>query len=70
MSNKKKIKFGVMLNGAGGHMNAWKDPSVPTDASVNLQHYQSSTRQAEEAGFSFVFVADGCSLMKNQSPTF
>jgi len=70
MSNKKKIKFGVMLNGAGGHMNAWKDPSVPSDASVNLQHYQSITRQAEEAGFSFVFVADGLFINEKSIPHF
>ncbi|MCG7344966.1 LLM class flavin-dependent oxidoreductase [Sporosarcina sp. ACRSL] len=70
MSNKKQIKFGVMLHGAGGHMNAWKDPSVPVDASVNLQHYVSITQQAEKAGISFVFVADGLFINEKSIPHF
>lgn len=57
--SKKKVTFGLMLNGPGTHMNAWRDTGEPKDASVNLDHYQSITKQAEHAGFSFVFVADG-----------
>ncbi|CAD7731075.1 hypothetical protein LMG31886_44720 [Xanthomonas hydrangeae] len=34
----RPIPFGIMLHGAGGHMNAWKHPSVPADASVNLAY--------------------------------
>ena len=70
MSTKKQIKFGVMLHGAGGHMNAWKDPSVPADASVNLQHYLSIAQQAEKAGISFVFVADGLFINEKSIPHF
>jgi hypothetical protein len=35
--SQTNIKFGVMLHGAGGHMNSWKHPSGPADASVNLE---------------------------------
>ena len=37
--SQANIKFGVMLHGAGGHMNSWKHPSGPADASVNLEFY-------------------------------
>ena len=57
--SSKQIKFGVMLQGAGGHMNAWKHPSGPADASVNLQFVIDTARKAEEAGISFAFIADG-----------
>lgn len=70
MSPKKHIKFGVMLHGAGGHMNAWKSPEVPKDASVNLPFYQSVIQKAEKAGFSFAFVADGLYINEKSIPHF
>ena len=36
----KKVQFGVMLHGPGGHMNAWRSPDVASDASVNFEHYK------------------------------
>ncbi|MBS4210129.1 LLM class flavin-dependent oxidoreductase [Bacillus sp. FJAT-50079] len=66
----KKIKLGIMLHGPGSHMNAWKDPDVPKDASVNLQHYQSVIQRAEKAGFSFAFVADGLFINEKSIPHF
>src|SRR2546427_2802751 len=35
----RHIPFGIMLQGPGSHMHAWKHPSNPADASVNLQFY-------------------------------
>ncbi|ALC80555.1 LLM class flavin-dependent oxidoreductase [Bacillus gobiensis] len=70
MSYKKQIQFGVMLHGAGGHMNSWKDPAVPADASVNLKYYQSIAKQAEAAGFTFAFVADGLYINEKSIPHF
>ncbi|MEM1505459.1 LLM class flavin-dependent oxidoreductase [Domibacillus sp. 8LH] len=70
MSRKKHIQFGIMLHGPGGHMNAWKDPSVPADASVNLAYYQSVIKKAEEAGFTFAFVADGLYINEKSIPHF
>lgn len=70
MSGKKQIQFGLMLHGPGGHMNAWKDESVPADASVNIDYYQAMTKQAEEAGFRFVFVADGLYINEKSIPHF
>lgn len=70
MTKKKQIQFGVMLHGPGGHMNAWKDESVPADASVNIEYYQSIIKQAEEAGFTFAFVADGLFINEKSIPHF
>ncbi|MGZ0084813.1 LLM class flavin-dependent oxidoreductase [Caldibacillus thermoamylovorans] len=70
MSHKKQIKLGIMLHGPGSHMNAWKDPSVPKDASVNFLYYKSIIQQAEAAGFSFSFVADGLYINEKSIPHF
>jgi FMN-dependent oxidoreductase (nitrilotriacetate monooxygenase family) len=64
------IKFGIMLHGAGGHMNSWKHPSGPADASVNLDFYVETARKAEAAGFAFAFVADGLYINEKTIPHF
>jgi len=64
------IVFGLMLQGAGGHMNAWKHPSGPADASVNLNFYIDTTRRAEAAGIAFAFVADGLFINAKSIPHF
>ena len=66
----KKVQFGVMLHGPGGHMNAWRSPDVASDASVNLEHYKNITLKSEAAGFSFVFVADGLFINDKSIPHF
>lgn len=68
--SEKSIRFGVMLHGAGGHMNAWKHPSGPADASVNLQFYIDTARKAEAAGIAFAFVADGLYINEKSIPHF
>ena len=35
----KKIKLGLMIQGAGNVINAWRSPEVPADASVNFPFY-------------------------------
>lgn len=70
MSKKKQVQFGLMLHGPGGHMNAWKDESVPPDASVNIEYYQTIIKQAEGAGFRFAFVADGLYINEKSIPHF
>lgn len=66
----KKIQFGVILHGPGGHMNAWRSDEVPSDASTNFEHYLNITKKAENAGFSFVFVADGLYINEKSIPHF
>ncbi len=68
--SKSPIRFGLMLHGAGAHMNAWRHPSVPADASVNLQHYIRITQKAEDHGIAFAFVADGLYINEKSLPHF
>ncbi|NWJ23905.1 LLM class flavin-dependent oxidoreductase [Rhizobium sp. RM] len=65
-----KIKFGIMLQGAGGHMNAWRHPSSPVDASVNLDFFKTIALKAEAAGIAFAFVADGLYINEKSIPHF
>lgn len=66
----KPISFGIMLHGPGGHMNSWKHPAGPADASVNLDFYISQTQKAEAAGIAFAFVADGLYINEKSIPHF
>ncbi|MFT4189975.1 MAG: LLM class flavin-dependent oxidoreductase, partial [Comamonas sp.] len=64
------IAFGIMLHGPGGHMNAWRHPAGPADASVNLDFFIATARRAEQAGFAFAFVADGLFINAQTIPHF
>jgi FMN-dependent oxidoreductase (nitrilotriacetate monooxygenase family) len=66
----RAIRFGIMLHGAGGHMNSWKHPSGPADASVSLDFYVETARKAEAAGIAFAFVADGLYINEKTIPHF
>ncbi len=65
-----QISLGIMLHGAGGHMNAWKHPSGPADASVNLDFYVKTAQTAEANGIAFAFVADGLYINEKSIPHF
>lgn len=67
---QKHIPFGIMLQGSGGHMNAWKHPSGPADASVNFEFFVNTARRAEAAGIAFAFVADGLYINAQSIPHF
>ncbi len=64
------IPFGIMLQGAGSHMNAWRHPSGPADASVNLGFLAETAQKAEAAGIAFAFVADGLYINEKSIPHF
>ncbi|HXZ03055.1 MAG TPA: LLM class flavin-dependent oxidoreductase [Stellaceae bacterium] len=66
----KRINFGVMLQGHGVNMNAWKHPSVPVDASINFNFYVERARKAEAAGIDFAFIADGLYIHEKSLPHF
>ncbi|MET3927033.1 LLM class flavin-dependent oxidoreductase [Devosia sp. 2618] len=68
--SKKRIPFGIMLHGPGGHMNAWKHESVPADASVNFDFLLNTAKRAEAAGIAFAFVADGLYINEQSIPHF
>ncbi|SCS80842.1 LLM class flavin-dependent oxidoreductase [Staphylococcus caeli] len=68
--SQQKLDFGIMLNGPGSHMNAWKSDQVPNDASTNFEFQLNIAKRAEQAGFSFVFVADGLYIHEKSIPHF
>lgn len=68
--SKQKINFGIMLHGAGGHMNSWRHSSTPADASVNIDYNIATAKKAEEAGIAFIFVADGLYINEKSIPHF
>jgi FMN-dependent oxidoreductase (nitrilotriacetate monooxygenase family) len=68
--SKRRINFGIMLQGAGTNMNAWKHPSVPADASINFTFYVDRARKAEAAGIDFGFIADGLYINEKSVPHF
>jgi FMN-dependent oxidoreductase (nitrilotriacetate monooxygenase family) len=67
---KRRINFGVMLQGSGVNMNAWKHPSVPADSSINFNYYVEKARIAEAAGVDFAFIADGLYIHEKSHPHF
>ncbi len=68
--SRTRLTFGLMLQGAGSHMNAWRHPSNPADASVNLDFFIRNARKAEENGIAFAFVADGLYINEKSIPHF
>ena len=68
--SRTRLTFGLMLQGAGSHMNAWRHPSNPADASVNLDFFTRNARKAEENGIAFAFVADGLYINEKSIPHF
>ncbi|MGS0977890.1 LLM class flavin-dependent oxidoreductase [Burkholderia glumae] len=66
----KRIHLGVLIQGPGANMNAWKHPSVPPDASVNFEFYAERARAAEAAGIAFAFIADGLFITEKSAPHF
>ncbi len=67
---KRQIIFGIMLQGAGSHMNSWRHPSSPVDASVNFDFFMNTARKSEENGIAFAFVADGLFINEKSVPHF
>lgn len=67
---KKSIKLGLMLHGAGGHMNSWRHHKAPADASVNFPYFRELALRAEAANFDFLFVADGLHINEKSLPHF
>ncbi|KTS21736.1 monooxygenase [Methylobacterium indicum] len=65
-----RLTFGLMLQGGGSHMNAWRHPSNPVDASVNLDFFVRNARKAEANGIAFAFVADGLYINEKSIPHF
>lgn len=58
MRRSDEMKLGLFLAQAGYHEGAWRDPSVPTNGGVDIEHYAHVAALAEGAAFHFLFLPD------------
>src|SRR3954470_13724681 len=69
MTNRQ-LRLGAILQGVGMTQDGWKQPGVPTDASVNIDWYKDGARRAEAAKFDFVFIVDSPYITPDSAPHF
>ncbi|MEI9939083.1 MAG: LLM class flavin-dependent oxidoreductase [Pseudomonadota bacterium] len=69
MSNRQ-LRLGAILQGVGMTQDGWKQPGVPSNASVNIDWYKDGARGAEAAKFDFVFIVDSPYITPDSAPHF
>ncbi|QQO23677.1 LLM class flavin-dependent oxidoreductase [Bradyrhizobium diazoefficiens] len=69
MQRNDEMKLGVLLRQAGYHEAAWRDPSVPANGGVDIDHYAHLAALAEGAAFHFIFLADTPSVLDQDHAT-
>src|SRR4051812_28022662 len=69
MSNRQ-LRLGAILQGVGMTHDGWKQPGVPSNASVNIDWYIEGARRAEAAKFDFVFIVDSPYITPDSAPHF
>jgi FMN-dependent oxidoreductase (nitrilotriacetate monooxygenase family) len=69
---RRRIVFGAVLTGAGGpgHFNAWRDPAIPADSSIDVRWYIDQARLAESARFDHVFIVDSQFITPDSPPHY
>ncbi|MGY8678607.1 LLM class flavin-dependent oxidoreductase [Bradyrhizobium sp. UFLA05-153] len=65
MRRSDDMKLGLFLGQAGYNEGAWRDPSVPANGGVDIDHYAHLAELAEGAAFHFVFLADSPSVAEH-----
>jgi FMN-dependent oxidoreductase (nitrilotriacetate monooxygenase family) len=67
---KKYLRLGAILSGVGTTQNAWREPGLPGDASINIDWYRDNARKAEAAKFDLVFIVDSPYITPDTAPHF
>ncbi|WP_082654099.1 LLM class flavin-dependent oxidoreductase [Bradyrhizobium pachyrhizi] len=67
MQKNDEMKLGLFLVQAGYNEGAWRDPSVPANGGVDIDHYTHLAALAEDAAFHFVFLADSPSVAEQDN---
>ncbi|OSI79124.1 LLM class flavin-dependent oxidoreductase [Bradyrhizobium canariense] len=67
MRRDSEMKLGLYLAWAGYHAGAWRDPSVPANGGVDVNHCAHLAALAESAAFHFIFLADSQGISDNQA---
>ncbi|MGY2843616.1 hypothetical protein ACVIWU_006507 [Bradyrhizobium sp. USDA 4509] len=56
MRRNREMKLGLFLVQVGYHEGAWRDPSVPENGGIDIDHYAPLAALAEGAAFHFVLL--------------
>jgi FMN-dependent oxidoreductase (nitrilotriacetate monooxygenase family) len=58
--SRRPLQLGAVLVGVGDNSapTLWRDPDVPTTASIEVDWYVKQAREAEDAAFGWVFIVD------------
>ncbi|MEX3917660.1 LLM class flavin-dependent oxidoreductase [Paraburkholderia sp. BR10872] len=67
---QRQIHLGAIIQGASGNMSAWRHPDAIADASINVNFVRELAREAENAKFDLLFVADGLHINAKSIPHF
>ncbi len=70
MAERRMMRIGVFLAGAGSNMASWRHSAAVPDAAINLDYYRTLTRRAEEAKLDFAFFGDGLYISEKSHPNF
>lgn len=66
----RQIHLGAIIQGASGNMSAWRHADAIADASINVDFVRDLAREAENARFDLLFVADGLHINAKSIPHF
>jgi N-acetyl-S-(2-succino)cysteine monooxygenase len=64
----RMMRLGLSIRGYGYHPGAWRDPDVPADATLHVEHYVQNTQTAERGKMDMIFFADGAGIRHGDNP--
>lgn len=70
MSQTRQLHLGAILEGVGTDQHSWRDPALPSDASIDIDWYIANARLAEAAKFDLVFIVDSPFITPDTAPHF
>lgn len=70
MSEKKQLRLGTTIHGAGATKYGWRQDNVAPDASIDFEHYKSVAQRAEAARLDFAFIVDSPYITPDSAPHF
>ncbi len=68
--SKRQLRLGAILQGVGMTQDGWKQPNVPSNASIDIDWYREGARAAEAAKFDFIFIVDSPYITPDSAPHF
>lgn len=68
--NKRQLKLGHMIEGAGRTWTDWRHPQAEPGASTSFPYYRQRALLAERGKLDFVFIADSLFITETSSPHY